>query len=284
MWRRSRRPSASSSIHSRRRGHSRSSASWATSTEPSPTGDEAAVRQRCEHVGHVLVALQVELGERRAAANRGVALALADQAQHQRAHERLALVRDAGVGALGQAGDGALDAAGLAVGGQGERVVLPLLPELEQGGGQQWQRARLALDVVDQRVGQLRLHPQSDAARGQLDRAPQLRGLHRPDQNLVPTQQLGESRIGGEAPVEVRAQRDHDDRATVRIGGRAGKRVGEGGALGLGAAGREHLLELVDGEEEARASGQRVERLGERILRSRHEHAAKLLQRPLARA
>ena len=135
MWRRSRRPSASSSIHSRRRGHSRSSASWATSTFPSDDGDEAAVGQRREHVGHILVALQVELGERSAAAHRRVALALADQAQHDGAHDRLALVGDAGVGALGQSRDGAVNAAGLAVGGQGERVVMPLLPELEQGGG-----------------------------------------------------------------------------------------------------------------------------------------------------
>ena len=194
-------------------------------------GDEAAVGQRREHVGHVLVALQVELGERGAAAHRRVALALADQAQHEGAHERLALVGDAGVGALGQPRDGAVNAAGLAVGGQGERVVLPLLPELEQRGGQQRQRARLALDVVDERVGQLRLHPQPHPAGGQLDGAPQLRGLHRPDQHVVCAQQLGEPRVGGEAPVEVGAQRDHDDRATVRIGGRAGKRVGEGGAL-----------------------------------------------------
>ena len=194
--------------------------------------DEAAVGQRREHVGHVLVALQVELGERRAAANRGIAFALADQAQHQRAHERLALVGDAGVGALGEARDGAVHAAGLAVRGEGERVVVPLLPELEQGGGQQRQRARLALDVVDQRVGELRLDPQPHPAGGQLDRAPQLRGLHRPDQNMVRAEQLGECRIGGEAAVEVRAQRDHDDRAAVRIGGRAGERVGERGALG----------------------------------------------------
>ena len=55
-------------------------------------------------------------------------------------------------------------------------------------------------------------------------------------------------------------------------------------ALGVGAAGGEQLLELVDGEEEPCVRGQRVERLGERILRSRHEHAAKLFQRPLAGA
>ena len=99
---------------------------------------------------------------------------------------------------------------------------------------------------------------------------------------MVRAQQLGESRVGGEAPVEVGAQRDHDDCSTLRISGRAGKRVGEGGALGVGAAGGEQLLELVDGEEEACVGGQRVEGLGERILRSRHEHAAKLVQRPLA--
>ena len=245
-------------------------------------GDEAAVGQRREHVGHIRVALQVELGEWSAAAHRRVALALADQAQHDGAHDRLALIGDAGVGALGQPRDGAVNAAGLAVGGQGERVVLPLLPELEQGGGQQRQRARLALHVVDQRVGQLRLHPQPHPAGGQLDDTPQLRGLHRPDQHVVRTQQLGKSRVGGEAPVEVGAQRDHDDRSTLRISGCAGKRVGERGALGVGAAGGEQLLELVDGEEEAFVGGQRVEGLGERILRSRHEHAAKLVQRPLA--
>ena len=199
-----------------------------------------------------------------------------------RAHERLAPVGDASVGALGQPRDGAVNAAGLAVGGQGERVVLPLLPELEQGGGQQRQRARLALHVVDQRVGQLRLHPQPHPAGGQLDDTPQLRGLHRADQHVVRAQQLGKSRVGGEAPVEVGAQRDHDDRSTLWISGRASKGVGEGGALGVGAAGGEQLLELVDGEEQALVGGQRVEGLGERIPRSRHERAAKLVQRPLA--
>ena len=163
--RRSRRPSASSSIHSRSRGHSRSSASWATSTEPSPTVTRRLSASIASTSAVVLVALEVELGERRAAAYGGVALALADQAQHEGAHERLPLVRDPGVRALGQARDGAVHAAGLAVGGQRERVVLPLLPELEQRGREQRQRARLALDVVDERVGQLRLDAQPDPAR-----------------------------------------------------------------------------------------------------------------------
>ncbi len=132
-----------------------------------------------------IVALQVELRERRATAHRRVALALADQTQHDGAHELLAPVGDASVGALGQPRDSTVNAAGLAVGGQGEHVVVPLLPELEQGGGQQRQRARLALHVVDQRVGQLGLHPQPHPAGGQLDDTPQLRGLHRPHQHVV---------------------------------------------------------------------------------------------------
>ena len=99
--------------------------------------DEAAVGQRREHVLHVARALQVELGKWSAAAHRLVARSLADQAQHDCAHDRLALIGDARVCALGQPGNGTVDAAGLTVGGQGERACLPLLPELEEGGGQQ---------------------------------------------------------------------------------------------------------------------------------------------------
>ena len=54
--------------------------------------DEAAVGERGEHGGNVLVALQVELCERCSTAHRRVPLVLTDQAQHQRAHERLAIV------------------------------------------------------------------------------------------------------------------------------------------------------------------------------------------------
>ncbi len=122
---------------------------------------EAAVGQRGKHVGHVLVALQVELGEGSAATHRctGVTLSLAYQAQRDRTHELLAPVGNAGVRALCEPSDSAVHAARLAVGRQGERVALPLLPELEQCCREERQRARLALDVVDERVGELRVHP-----------------------------------------------------------------------------------------------------------------------------
>ena len=245
-------------------------------------GDETAVGQRREHVGSVVVALQVELGQWRAAAHDGVALSLSDEPQHDGAHELLVPVRNPGVRAFGQPCDCALNPSGLAVGGQRERVALPLLPELEQGGGEKRHRARLSLDVVDQRVGQLRLDPQTDAAGGQLDHAPQLRGLHRPDEHVVGAEQPGEFRVGAEASVEVGAQRDHDHCATARIGGGAGEGVGEGGALCVGVAGSEQLLELVDGEEHSCVRGESVEGFREGVLRPRHEHAAKLVERPFA--
>ena len=112
-------------------------------------------------------------------------------------------------------------------------MLSPLLPELEQRGGKQRQRARLALHVVDQCVRQLGLHAQTHPAGGQLDDAPQLRGLHGSDQHVVRTQQLGDSRIGGEPPVEVCPQRDHHHRPTSRISRRTGQRVGERITLGF---------------------------------------------------
>ena len=134
--------------------------------------DEAAIRQRREHALDVLIALQVELGERRAAAHRRVALAFADQAQHDGAHELPALVGDTGIRAFGQSRDGTVHAPGLTVGGKRERVAVPLLPELEEGGGEQRQRPGLTLHVIDQRVGQLGLDWQPDSACGKLDGTP----------------------------------------------------------------------------------------------------------------
>ena len=123
MWRRSRRPSVSSSIHSRRRGHSRSSASWATSTFPSDT----VTRRLSASVASTSATSSLRSRSSSASGARrrtgASPLALADQAQHDGAHELPALVGDAGVGALGQSRDGPVNAAGLAVGSQGERAL-----------------------------------------------------------------------------------------------------------------------------------------------------------------
>jgi hypothetical protein len=119
--------------------------------------DEPAIGQPTEHGGDVLVALHVELGERSPPPHRLPMLALADQPKHDRAYEWLSCLRDAGVCAFGEPGDGAANSSGLPVGGQRERVFFAVLPELEQGGGKQRHGARLTFDVVDEGIDDPRL-------------------------------------------------------------------------------------------------------------------------------
>ena len=101
------------------------------------------------------------------------------------------------VGALGQPRDRAVHAAGLLVGAHAQAPAVALLPQLEQRGRQQRQRAGLALDVGDQRIDELGLDAQAGAPRGQLDRPPQLVAAHRTDGHVVgaeQTPQLGVAR------------------------------------------------------------------------------------------
>ena len=243
--------------------------------------DEPAVGQRREHVGDVLVPFEVELRERSAAANRCVALVLADEAQHERADDGLAGLGDTVVRLLGQPGDGPVHPAGLSVRSGGERVVLPLLPQLEQRGGEERQRAGLALDVVDERVHELRLDAQPDPARRELDGAPQLRPLHGPDEHLVRPEQLGELRIRREAAVEVGAHSDDDDRATDRI---AAARASVAAKAARSASER-HAVKSSSSWSTARSSRASVGSVSrasrERIARTRDEDTAELLHRML---
>jgi hypothetical protein len=119
------------------------------------------------------------------------------------------------------------------------------LPQLEQRRRQQRQRPRLALDVGDQSIDELLLHAQTGTARGQLDRAAQLVAAHRPHQNVAGVQQQRQLGIGGAAPVEVGAHGHQHDRRPPLIASAADQRVDERAALGLVAAQREDLLELI---------------------------------------
>ena len=158
----------------------------------------------------------------------------------------------------------------------------PFLPQLEQAGRQQGQRAGLAFDVVDQSVRELRLDRQPDPAGRQLDGTAQLGGLHGADEHVVGTEQLCERRIGGETSVKVRSERDGDERAAVGIGRRSRDRVRERGPLLLRRAGGEELLELIDGEQDSLVRLERVQRLGNGIVRAGGEHTPELVERPLA--
>ena len=156
------------------------------------------------------------------------------------------------VGALGQPRDRAAHAAGLLVGGSARRRrPSRSLPQLEQRGRQQRQRAGLALDVGDQRVDELRLDAQAGALRAgsSIARRSSSRRIGPTSTWLAPSRraQLG---VGGAAAVEVGAHRDQDERAAARVAHRGDERVGERRALGLVAAGGEDLLELVDGDDQ----------------------------------
>ena len=155
----------------RSRGHSRSSASCATSASPSPIVTSRAVGEDAEHLRDRVA---LELAEPGAAAHDGVALALAGQPQQDPPRQRPARGVEPLVGLLGQPRDGAADAAGLLVVGQPQRAAVAALPQLQQRRREQRQRAGLALDVGDERVDQLALDLQAGPAGGQLDRTAQL--------------------------------------------------------------------------------------------------------------
>jgi len=86
---------------------------------------------------------------------------------------------------------------------------------------------------------------------GTLDRLAQLVAAHRPDQHVVGRQNARQLGVGGAAPVVVRPQREHQDGASVALVRRAHELGDESPALFLASAGREGLLELVDGQQDA---------------------------------
>src|SRR5438093_1125301 len=130
---------------------------------------------------------------------------------------------------------------------------VPLLPELEQRGRQQRKRPRLITDVRQKGL-QLRLYLEPDALRRQDNRAPQLLALHWTDEDVVSCEQSRERRIRRAAPVEVRADCDHDE-ALVLVGVGGGRQgVDERGSLVIAAAGGEELLELVNHQDEMRVA------------------------------
>ena len=257
--------------------------------------EQAGLGEHGERPGGVRVALELELVERNAAANerlRRLLLLRAGQAQqHRPGPEPLGLAQ-ALVGVLGEARHRPLDAAGLLVDAAAKRAAVALLPELDEGCGEQRQAAGLAGDVADQRRDESRLDTQAGPAAGQLDRPAQLVAAHRPDQDLVGAHQRREIGVLGAARIEVAADREHDHQPLVGVAGALDQRVEERGALGLVATGDEGLLELVDQEHQALAGLEPVERVGDprrgvlapRLRHRPGEGPRELGQRALARA
>src|SRR5215212_3900288 len=82
--------------------------------------------------------------------------------------------------------------------------------------------------------------------------------LHRPQQAVVPAQQLGEARIAGKAAVEVGAQRRNENDAAVTVRSRPGEGREEQRSFLLVITGGEEFLELVDREHEPLTRAQLV--------------------------
>ena len=111
---------------------------------------------------------------------------------------------------------------------------------------------------------------------GSYDRAPQVLRFHRADQDVVLGELARERGEGCKAPVEVGP--DGDDNRFVRS--ETSERVEEHHALGLVAAEREHLLELIDDEQEprARSVAPRLSQLVERMLSRSNDDLHPLLR------
>ena len=135
------RPSRSSSNQLRKRGHSRSNASCATSAAPSPV----VTRRRVTSVWSTCVVS--ELHERHPPADVVGAFAGLGQAQQEQPTHALVVGCQLPVRVLGEPGHRAADAAGVVVAGVGEHPSTSTHPGLQQCRGQQRERARLVRHV-----------------------------------------------------------------------------------------------------------------------------------------
>ena len=116
------------------------------------------------------------------------------------------------VGAFGQPGDRAVDAAGLPVGGERQRVVRRRFCQssssaVDSSGSAPGSSSTSATSASTSSGSTCR----PTRAAGSSIGPAQLRGLHRTDEDVVGAQQLGQLREGGAAAVEVGPHRDDHD-------------------------------------------------------------------------
>ena len=210
---------------------------------------ETAVGENRHDASSILVRLELELRERRAAADGVVAVDARQPQEDPAGGLRCSGVKPSYASSAIRATAPRTPPLSRYVSSR-QRPTVTVLPELDERRGEQGQPARLVDDVGDEGVHERGLDVQAGAARGQLDRAPQVVRLHRADEDVVLRELGGERGEGRKAAVEVGP--DGDDDRLVRRGTR--ERVEEDHALGLVAAEREDLLELIDDEQELRAA------------------------------
>ena len=210
--------------------------------------EQPVLGQHLEDAAGRLAAVEVELGQRHLAPHGRLRLALPGEPHEDVARGRGLAGAQALVGGLRQPGDRAAHAARPVVGGDGEPVPGAALPQLEQRRRQQRQAAGLAGGVLDQAGDELGLDGEPRRGRRPFDRARDLVAPHRADEHVALAQAPSEARMARARAVEVGPQREHGQEAVVVVQ----QRVHERGALGGVPAGGEHLLELVDDDQQPR--------------------------------
>ena len=187
-------------------------------------GDEPAVGEHREGARGVLVALDVELGERDPPADRAWPPRRRPGAAGSPAPAPLGFGQPP-VRALRETRDRAADAAARRVVGAAQGASASLLPELEQGGGEQRQAAGLVGDVGDQRLDERRLDARPARRAGSSIARRSSRGVIGPTRTWLALISAASVGVIGAAAVEVGANREHDDHALVGIVARLDERL-----------------------------------------------------------
>ena len=255
-----RRPSASSSSQPRNRGHSRSSASWATSTVPSLTVTRRSSASASSTSGRPAG----QLVEAHAPAHDRVSFSLAGQPQEDPARDLPLRRVQPLVRALRESRHRAVDTADLLVGGEPQAPPVAALPQLQKrrdiSGSPPGSRSTSPISASSARARpEARARRAGTRSRGAARRAAS--GRPAPGRRPAGATARDRSRSGRRS----RRGRDHDERAAARVARAAQERVDERHALVLVAAGREDLLELID----ARRAARPVRRRRPRVERAR---------------
>ena len=232
-------------------------------------GDEQpALDQRREHAPDPRVIVGIELLAGRAPTREDLALAAGDEAEQDPARDLLVVLAQRPEGRFRVAADRAANTSRPLVRGMGQGASVAVAPEVEQRRREKRQPARLAGDIIDERVDERRLDLEPRPLGGSLDRAAELTCTHRPEQDVVRADEIRQLDVRREAPEEVGAQRDQDQRAPLWVPGRLGERVYERTPLVLGDGCSEELLQLVDGKHKPLARQHAPQRSGELGRRS----------------
>ena len=189
--------------------------------------EQPPLHERSEHARDARVVLGVELLARHAPPRERLALAARDEPEQDPARDPLFVVGQRPERRLGVSADGSADAARPLVGGERQRTTVAFAPEVEQRRREERQPAGLARDVVDERVDERRLDFESDPLGRPFDRAPQFGRAHRPEEDVVRSYKIRQLDVGRELPEEVGAQRDQDERASLRVPRGVDERVHE---------------------------------------------------------